>query len=214
MRPPRRASDSCRKASIRLCSLRAACRRGSDAGRWRKRPCCGPSRTPCRRRPRRSESAHRNGADPLLDHLVCPRQQRGRDGEAEGLGGLEVDDQLQPCGLLDREIGRVGALEDPIDIGGDPPEQGGRVAAIRHQATLFHVLPPLVDRGQSMLRSQRDNQLSVAIQNRTPKDKKGIGPLTCHGGKGTIVIVVLYLNDNQLNTEARGRLSSLPYLIL
>jgi hypothetical protein len=29
-----------------------------------------------------------------LDHLIRPRQQRGWDGEAEGLGGLEVDDQF------------------------------------------------------------------------------------------------------------------------
>jgi hypothetical protein len=31
---------------------------------------------------------------PLLDHLVRGRQYRFRDGEAERLGGLEVDDQL------------------------------------------------------------------------------------------------------------------------
>jgi hypothetical protein len=30
-----------------------------------------------------------------LDHLVGDRQQRFRDGEAEGLGGFEVDDKLE-----------------------------------------------------------------------------------------------------------------------
>jgi hypothetical protein len=29
-----------------------------------------------------------------LDNLVSGRQQRFRDGEAEGLGGLEVDDEF------------------------------------------------------------------------------------------------------------------------
>jgi hypothetical protein len=30
----------------------------------------------------------------LLDHLVCRGQQRFRDGEAEGLSGREIDDQI------------------------------------------------------------------------------------------------------------------------
>ena len=32
------------------------------------------------------------GSIDLLDHLVCGGQQRFGDGEAEGFGGLEVDD--------------------------------------------------------------------------------------------------------------------------
>jgi hypothetical protein len=41
----------------------------------------------------------------LLDHLIRPRQQRRRDREAEGLGGLEIDDEFERRGLLDREVG-------------------------------------------------------------------------------------------------------------
>ena len=40
-------------------------------------------------------------ADPSLDHLIRPLQERRRDRQAEGLGGLEVDDQLELGGLLD-----------------------------------------------------------------------------------------------------------------
>src|SRR5207248_11121790 len=53
-----------------------------------------------------------------LDHLIRPRQQRGRDGEPERLRGLEVDDQLELRGLLDGKVCRLGAFEDPIYIGG------------------------------------------------------------------------------------------------
>jgi len=35
-----------------------------------------------------------------------------RHGEAERLGGLEVDDQLEGRRLLNRQIGGLGALED------------------------------------------------------------------------------------------------------
>jgi hypothetical protein len=37
-----------------------------------------------------------------LDHLIRPLQERRRDRQAEGLGGLEVDDQFKGCRLLHR----------------------------------------------------------------------------------------------------------------
>src|SRR5262245_40555930 len=46
-----------------------------------------------------------------LDHLVRPPQQRRRDRQAERLGGLEVDDQLELGGLLDGEFGWVRPFE-------------------------------------------------------------------------------------------------------
>ena len=36
-------------------------------------------------------------SDRLLDYLVGRGQQRLGDGEAKRLGGLEVDDELEPC---------------------------------------------------------------------------------------------------------------------
>ena len=42
-----------------------------------------------------------------LDHLIRPQQQRRRDGEAERLGGLEVDDEFERRGLLDWEDHRA-----------------------------------------------------------------------------------------------------------
>jgi hypothetical protein len=51
-----------------------------------------------------------HGSEPFLrremphlpDHLVGGRQQRFRDGEAEGLGGQHVNDELEPGRLRDR----------------------------------------------------------------------------------------------------------------
>src|SRR5262245_3680686 len=51
-----------------------------------------------------------------LDNFVRPREYRLRDRQAERLGGLEVDDQLEFRGLLDREIGRVRSSEKPVHI--------------------------------------------------------------------------------------------------
>ena len=43
----------------------------------------------------------------LFDHLVGGDQKAGRDRQAERLGGLEVDDQLDPGGLLDGQVCRL-----------------------------------------------------------------------------------------------------------
>src|SRR6266480_6838165 len=46
-----------------------------------------------------------------FDHLVGATEQRERDGEAERLGSLDVDDQLEFDRLHDRQVGRFGAVE-------------------------------------------------------------------------------------------------------
>src|SRR5260370_35149439 len=70
-----------------------------------------PSRRPCgsgARRPRALSTGH---ASRSLDHLIRPLEERRRGGQAEGLGGLEVDDQFELGGLLDGEIGGLGASQ-------------------------------------------------------------------------------------------------------
>src|SRR5271165_1702060 len=51
-----------------------------------------------------------------FDDLVGAGEDRLRHGEAERLGGVEIDDQLECRRLLDRQIGRLGALEDLSSI--------------------------------------------------------------------------------------------------
>jgi hypothetical protein len=64
-------------------------------------------------------------AGPSLDHLVRPLQERLRNRQAERLRGLEVDDQLELRRLLDGQVGRLGALEDLVDVSGRAAEQVG-----------------------------------------------------------------------------------------
>ena len=51
-----------------------------------------------------------------MDHLVGGGQQRFRDGEAERLGGFEVDDEFELARLHGRQIGGFFALENTPDI--------------------------------------------------------------------------------------------------
>src|SRR6266852_8932767 len=48
----------------------------------------------------------------LFDHLCGAIEDGQRDGEIERFRRLHVDDQIEPCGLLDGEVGGLGALED------------------------------------------------------------------------------------------------------
>src|SRR4051812_37651805 len=48
----------------------------------------------------------------LLDHLVSAREQGGWRLEAERLGSLEVDHEIEPRGLFDRQVAGICAVQD------------------------------------------------------------------------------------------------------
>ena len=50
------------------------------------------------------------------DDLIGAGEDRGRHGQAERLRGLEIDDQLEPGRLLDRQIGGLCALQNPSSV--------------------------------------------------------------------------------------------------
>jgi hypothetical protein len=52
----------------------------------------------------------------LFDNLIGAGEKRLRHGEAERLGGLEIDDQLECGRLLDRKIGRLLAPQYPSGV--------------------------------------------------------------------------------------------------
>ena len=58
----------------------------------------------------------------LLDHVVCPPQNRLRNRQPDGLGGLEVDHQLKLRRLLDGKVGGLGALENLVYVNSGAPE--------------------------------------------------------------------------------------------
>ena len=54
--------------------------------------------------------------EPLLDHLVGAELDRRRQFDADRFGGLELDDQLEFFGLLNRESGGFRATAPSHDL--------------------------------------------------------------------------------------------------
>ena len=73
-----------------------------------------------------------------------------RHGEAERLGCLQVDDQLELGRLLHRQISGLLALEDPSGINADLAIDGREAGSIADQAAGRRELPPRIDRRNGM----------------------------------------------------------------
>src|SRR5262245_11954022 len=57
----------------------------------------------------------------LFDNLIGAREQRRRDVDAERLGRLEIDYKLILGRHLHRQVSRLLALEDAVNVAGRPP---------------------------------------------------------------------------------------------
>ena len=73
----------------------------------------------------------------LLDHLVGALLQKQRHFEAEHLGGLQIDRQLELHRGLDWKIARLRTLEDAIGIGRREPKIIDQVTSVGQQAAEF-----------------------------------------------------------------------------
>src|SRR5207253_9102801 len=80
----------------------------------------------------------------LLDHLIRLEEERRGDGEAERLGGLEVDDELELHRLLHGQVRRLGTVQNLVHVGGGAAEEVPKVWPIGHEPANFHTLPPEV----------------------------------------------------------------------
>src|SRR5215813_12572958 len=92
----------------------------------------------CRAPPSPSDAMNRRRPLRSLDDLVGSDEQRLGDGEPESLRSLHVYDQLELSGLFHWEIGRLGTLEDFVDVTSRAPPVGGDALAVEHQAPRFH----------------------------------------------------------------------------
>src|SRR5262249_47213607 len=99
----------------------------------------------------------------LFDHLVRRIQKARRHSEAERLGGLEGDYQLELGRSLHRQIGRLRPLEDAIDIGRRKLEMMALLTSVGQQTAELSKETPRTDGWQTVASSQRDNLHAMDI---------------------------------------------------
>jgi hypothetical protein len=78
----------------------------------------------------------------LLDHLVGAGEQRDRKGKTKHLGCFEIDYQFDFCGSLDRQVCRLLALENAIDVASGKPKTIHRIGTICDQPSVGHEIAP------------------------------------------------------------------------
>src|SRR5205823_11272200 len=101
-----------------------------------------------------------------LDHLVGAGEHRGGEVQAERLGGFQIDDQLVLGGLLNRQVGGLGALKNLVDVGGGTTIEIVGIGAVTHEATRKNVLLKWEHARQAVLERERSEWHALANNQR------------------------------------------------
>src|SRR6516225_2026511 len=107
-----------------------------------------------------------------LDHLVGASKQRRRNLVTERLCGRKVYDEIELSRLLDRDISRLRAAQNLVDMVSGASIHVREVCSIGHQTSHFDPFPELVHRRQSRGQRQRIDAKAVGIHERVKSDIK------------------------------------------
>src|SRR5262245_55640239 len=115
-----------------------------------------------------------------MDHFVRPREYRRRDGEAERLGGLRVDDQLELRGFLHRQVGWVRPLENFVHVGGEASVHVGDARAVTQET------PASANSRHSKMAGKRLFTARLTIRSRCSKNSGSLTTMSAPSRSGVV----------------------------
>jgi hypothetical protein len=116
----------------------------------------------------------------LLDNLVGAHEDRFRDRNPKDSRGPKVHDHIESGWALDREIGRLGAVQDPSNITGSTAKHIGKVRPIGDETSGIHMRPVKVYCGKGRFRSKICDSCSVSQSERVRQNDESVGiPALC-----------------------------------
>src|SRR5713101_2339795 len=108
----------------------------------------------------------------LFDHLVGNGEHARWNGEAERLGGLEVDNEFEFGRLHDRHIGGLFAFDNSAGIKADLAINVPQLRTIAHQAAGGSEFTPFVHRRNGFARHESYDLIAVIGENRVAADQQ------------------------------------------
>src|SRR5262249_19704615 len=96
-----------------------------------------------------------------FDYLVGNREQRGRNGQVEGIGSPSADNQLEVRRRLNRKLAWLLTPEDTIDVLRSLPERGADVGSVGQQAAGYNPFPGGADGGPPIFGRQCEDRVAI-----------------------------------------------------
>src|SRR6266540_5353837 len=117
---------------------------------------------------------------PSLYDPVCPLEHLWRDRDANLLRRLEVDDELGAHDDLERQVGGLRPLDNPVHVGRQAPRRLGDPGAIAEQPPCVRQAPRKQG-GQPLLRRQLGNAFAMDYRRGQFQDQERVGVLSPYG---------------------------------
>src|SRR5262245_22449997 len=118
-----------------------------------------------------------------FDHLICDRHHSRRNRQAERLGSLEVDHELELGRLYHRQICDLCAVENTPDIDAHLKHVLGAHGRVAHQTAGSDEFTPLVHCRNRVASGERDELLAPDLKERVGAHEQGASPALDEGCK-------------------------------